>query len=255
MSSPFHEPSGGSPGRQGIFLGENGFTLIELMAAITIFAIVITVLFPGFRSFFLSSQAIRSNVRQMNRFQNMARRIRMDLSQIYALPGERYKKAVSLDAEADPFGFRAVVDHRAGKEFSSLSFASFAHAYLGSQSRPGVARISYYVRPNPLGGYDLCRSDVLYPFPLEENSCHDPVLVEGLSRFDAVFIDEKGHEHEIWDSDGEDFGFSFPRMIRFTLGLGQLPSGASDSFSSADASDERIYEFSVNLAVGRAPID
>ncbi len=221
-----------------IALSQGGFTLIELMVAIAVFTILITALFPGFRSFFLSGEQIRNHIQKMDTFQDAEKRIRLDLFQLYMQPMESYTPPAFSNEY--PFGFRSVLELLGGREFSYLVFTSSAHALLGSQPRPGVARISYYVRQNPRGGYDLFRSDVLSPFAGKERSCQDPMLMAHVSRFRAVFVDANGKEHDTWNSDSQEFGYSFPRVIRFVLAtLDPRTKG------------ENTFEFSVLLSVSR----
>ncbi len=224
---------------ESILTDYQGFTLMEIMVAVTIFGLVMIPLFSGFRAFLVSSQHIRNEVQSMKEFQDVVFRIRRDLEQIYVLPEERYAKPDSLAGQSsDPFGFRAIVENQDGRQFSSVTFSSFAHALLGSQARPGVARMVYYVSPDSQGGYHLLRSDVLFPFPEENRFCYDPVLAVGVSRFDAIFIDGNGEEHQTWDSDTQEFGYTFPHGIRFTLGLEKQ-------------GHEKVYEFFVPLIAGR----
>ncbi len=224
---------------RAIFRDFRGVTLMEVMVAVTIFGLVMIPLFSGFRAFLFSSQRIKDEVHSMKAFQDVEFRIRRDLEQVYVLPLQRYAKPDSLiGSSPDPFGFRGIVEGRDGRQFSSLTFASFAHALLGAQSRPGVARIVYYTASDDHETYRLVRSDVLFPFSGQDRFCSDPVLALGVSRFEAVFLDGKGGERKTWDSDTKECGYTFPRGIRFTLGL-------------VEQGREKNYEFYVPLIAGR----
>ncbi len=222
-----------------IFTDSQGFTLMEIVVAVTIFGLVMIPLFSGFRAFLLSSQHIKAEVQFMKAFQDVEFRIRRDLEQVYALPSQRYAKPDSLaDGSSDPFGFRLIVEQHEGREFSSLIFASFAHTLSGTHSRPGVARIVYYVTSDGQEKYRLRRSDVLAPFSEQERFCYDPVLALGLSRFEAVCMDANQEERKNWDSDTKECGYAFPQGIRFTLGV-------------VEQGQEKLYEFYLPLIAGR----
>lgn len=99
--------------------GCKGFTLVEVLIAILIFSLIMTVLFSSFKAFVLSSEAVKESVAQNEDIRTVFGRIRMDLEAVYIQQIPRYKKP-KFNSEPDPYRF-------AGKE-DGFSFASFAHA-------------------------------------------------------------------------------------------------------------------------------
>lgn len=194
--------------------GCKGFTLVEILIAILIFSLIMTVLFSSFKAFVLSSEAVKESVGQNEEIRTVFGRIRLDLEAVYIQQVPRYKKP-EFNSEPDPYRF-------AGKD-DGFSFASFAHAGTRKGEKKSIARITYYVKENPDHTVDLYRSDILPPFPQDRPACNDPLLCRGISGFEAGFIDGKGDLHKSWDSEAEAFNYSFPARIdmKITFGSGE----------------------------------
>lgn len=191
---------------------DKGFTLVEILIAILIFSLIMTVLFSSFKAFILSSEAVKENVLQNQIIQTVIKRISLDLEAIYIQQPPRYKKP-GLNSEPDPYRF-------VGNE-NSFFFTSFAHAGTRKGEKKSIARITYYIKENTDHTVDLYRSDMLPPFPEDRpSSCNDPLLCQGISGFEADFIDSKGDHFKNWDSEAEAFGYSFPASIDLKISLG-----------------------------------
>jgi len=218
-----------------------GFTLVEVLVSIMIFAILILVLFSSFKAFIISSENLMDEVRYSETIRNIVRRINMDLESLYVLQAPRYKKP-EFNSDPDPYrltGWEAAIGQNV---FSSLEFTSIAHAMLGLEQRPGIARMSYYVRENENNTYDLYRADSLWPFPEEVESCSDPILCREISGFEILYMDFNGDEYKYWDSDAKEFGYTFPKSIHVKIVLG---SGEK----------QQIFETSIGLVSGRTSLE
>ncbi len=69
-----------------------GFTLLEILIAILIFAVVIATLFSSFKAFIVSSEGVKANVLQIETITNVYKRISLDFESIFVLQKPRYKK-------------------------------------------------------------------------------------------------------------------------------------------------------------------
>jgi len=192
---------------------EKGFTLVEILIAILVFSLIMTILFSSFKAFVLSSEAVKESVIQSQTFQTVFKRIRLDIEAIYIQQPPRYKKP-EFNSEPDPYRF-------VGKE-DTFSFASFAHAAIRKGEKKAISRIAYYIKETPNHTFDLYRSDILPPFPEDgaSSSCVDPLLCREISRFEVGFVDSKGDRHNDWDSEAEEFNYSFPAGIDLKIILG-----------------------------------
>ncbi len=194
---------------------DKGFTLVEILIAILIFSLIMTVLFSSFKAFVLSSEAVKESVSRNEAIRTVFNRIRLDLEAIYIQQPPRYRKP-EFNSEPDPY--RLV-----GKE-DTFFFASFAHAGIRKGEKKAIARISYYLKENEDHTFDLYRSDILPPFPEDKTSfCADPLLCREITGFEIGFIDGKGERHKYWDSETEEFNYSFPARLdlKITFGSGE----------------------------------
>jgi len=191
---------------------DKGFTLVEILIAILIFSLIMTVLFSSFKAFVLSSEAIKESVSRNEAIRTVFNRIRLDLEAIYIQQPPRYKKP-KFNSEPCPYRF-------VGKE-DTFFFASFAHAGIRKGEKKAVSRISYYIKENTDQTFDLYRSDILPPFPEDKtSSCTDPLICREITGFEASFIDGKGEQHKYWDSETEEFNYSFPSRIDLKITFG-----------------------------------
>ncbi len=193
---------------------DKGFTLIEILIAILIFALIMTVLFSSFKAFVLSSEAVKESVTQNEAVQTVFRRIRLDLESVYIQQPPQYKTP-GFNSDPDPYRF-------AGQE-DRFSFSSLAHAGFRKSEKKSITRITYYMKENTDHTFDLYRSDILPPFSEDGDSCNDPLVCRGISGFEAGFADDTGERHKTWDSDSEAFHYSFPACIdlKVTFGSGE----------------------------------
>ena len=218
-----------------------GFTLLEILIAILIFAVVISTLFSSFKAFIISSEGVKKNILQKEQINIVYKRISLDLESIFVLQPPRHKKP-GFDAEPDPYGFVGNEETIGQNTASSMVFASLAHTKFGDNPRSGVARISYYVREDEKHGLELCRADTLPPFTQDIKSGTDPVLCRDIQDFKALYYDYNGDEHRYWDSEAQEFNYTFPSKIdlKITFGTREQP---------------QIYLLSFDIIPERLPIE
>ncbi len=204
----------------------NGFTLVEVLVAVTIFAIAITTLFASFNIVISNVQPIRTGLDHYEMAQNAMDRIQKDLLSLCLTHAPVYTPPDRDDPDdSDRFRFFSDPVELDGNLFSQLQFASFEHLNFnrGLNSRIGI--IAYRAEQSKDNGVLLKRSDIAAAFQntAEENSlADDPVLCENVKTFELIFIDQDGNPHDYWDSDASDFGYGTPYAVKIKLETGTI---------------------------------
>ena len=218
-----------------------GFTLVEILTAIFIFAVVMTGLLTAYRTVFSHVEIIRWETTIDGMARNCLNRIVEDLQAIYVVRKPAYRPP-GLSDPPDPYRIRGKVAQVGAGTFTELRFASLAHldfnpaAPAGSDGREkpqqrvvpkGIARIVYYVASAGQAsadeaGYQLKRSDQLYPFEAEfAPRPSDPTVSTDVKTFSVQYLDRTGEAYAEWDSDSEAMEYATPAALEITLELGQ----------------------------------
>jgi len=200
-------------------LGDRGFTLMEVLVAMSIFAIVMGLIFGTFEGVFSSADHVNSAGEIYEMADACIGRISQDLQSIHVLQTPRYQKP-DMDSEPDIYRVTSKNESMGSKTFSQMRFATLAHLPIGGDIRDGIAEIVYYVQEMENNVYALRRSDKLYPYPEFEPKESDPILCEQLLGFTVLFYDQEGREREEWQSDDDDYDYSTPGAVKITLKIG-----------------------------------
>lgn len=210
----------------------SGFTLLEIMVAIFIFAVVITTVFGSFRAVFSSADAVGSDVAIFESARTCLGRMTEDLENLVVSTYPRYAKP-TFNGPLDPYRLVGDSTDVAGDSFGRLRFASLAHLVLNRDMRQGVCRIVYYVHQQPDESLVLRRSDHLYPFPDFEESEDDPILCEKILSLEFEYLGAEDAISDRWDSESADTAYATPRSveIRLTVGTPSRPKPFSTRVS------------------------
>ena len=213
-------------------LSGNGFTLLEIMVAIFIFAVVITTVFGSFRVVFSSADAVGGDVAIFDSARTGLGRMATDLKGMVVSDYPRYTKPTFNDPQ-DPYRLVGDTTDVAGSSFGRLQFASLAHLALNQDPRQGVCRIVYYVDQRWDESLVLRRADDLYPFPDFEESEDDPILCENILALEFAYLDAEGEISDRWDSESADTDYATPRSveIRLTVGTPSRPKSFTTRIS------------------------
>jgi general secretion pathway protein J len=166
-----------------------GFTLIEILIAIFILAIVLSTIYAAYTGTFriIKASEYDSDIYTMAR-STMERMIR-DIGAISA-----YKGQIEFISKRYLLG---------EQEFPTLSFTSTGHIEFGNEGIPsGIATISYYVEENSeKKGYTLLRDDTLISTSDNQATAKGGfILCERLHSLTYKFYDTAGKEYNTWDS-------------------------------------------------------
>ncbi len=198
---------------------ETGFTMLEILIAISIFAIIVTTVFGSHNYIFSSAKVVEEDIAAYEMAKSCLSRITDDFQSLHVSLPPEYTPPDS-DDEEDPFKITGETADAGGESFSRLMFASRAHVSFEKNIQEGIARIVYYVQKSDENIYILRRADNLYPYEPFEEKKTDPVLCENVKSLVFKYYDEEGSEYDTWDSDLADVDYSTPRAIKITLEIG-----------------------------------
>ncbi len=206
-----------------------GFTLIEILVAIAVFALLITALFSAFNHLFAGMGTVEEASSTYLQARLCFDRIITDLRSIYVLQPPAYRPP-DFDDEPDPYRF--LCEHQYGEK-GRLQFAAFSHLSLGSRLPANVGRIVYYMETTFQGETVLKRADDILRIGSEKNGTEsDPVVCEKVKTFTIQCFDDRGEAHEVWDSDDREFGHASPRAVKVILEVAGEGPGRSYTFQT-----------------------
>lgn len=175
-------------GKSGL---ERGFTLVELLIAIFIFAIVISSVYGTYRATFRIINGSEEQLAISRNGRVALERIIDDLKSVVAGPGGELR-----GERRDQAGFRS----------DNLAFISSSHLALSAKDTlAGSTAIEYTAERNSASGlFDLYRSDrVLLPGgKQEESEPRRDVLAQGLREVNFSYVDTDGKIIDEWQNDG-----------------------------------------------------
>jgi general secretion pathway protein J len=210
---------------------ERGFTLVELLIAIFIFAIVVSAVYGSYRATFQIVHGSEYRLRIANSARVVLERVTEDLGSIVTGTGGVFS------GETHAFS---------GKRGDSLSFVSNAHLVLSkTDTLSGPALISYQVEADEETGLlNLYRSDIVL-LPGTETDSDDArkhLICRGLQEFQFTYLDQDGNETDDWQveeivSGGEGAATeksSFPSLVYVELKFAEsVESDISTVFRTA----------------------
>lgn len=214
-----------------------GFTLVEILLALSIFAFVITTLFTTFNTVISGIGPMKSGMDDYKAAQIAMNRIQKDLMSLCLTLDPAYVQAdIDQEIRPDKFRFVSQIAQLNQSQFSDLRFASFEHLAFNPKDTNGIGIIHYYVTRLDDESLVLRRSDtgaVFYKEDQPVNPEKDPVLCDRVLAFELSFTDQKGELKESWDSDSSDFGYGTPLAIRIKLKIGDEQRSANFETSIA----------------------
>ena len=196
-----------------------GFTLLEILVAIFIFAIIMTTIFGSFNSVFSNTETLDKDITTYEMAKNAMERMTLDLQSIHVPFPPQYRPPEINDL-TDPFRITGEPVLMDNSRFAMLRFAGLAHLPLENNNREGVAQIVFYVQRINDKDFILKRSDELYPYSTFVEKGSDPVLCENIKSLTIVYYDEDGTEYERWNSESQDFKYATPQAIGIILEAG-----------------------------------
>jgi general secretion pathway protein J len=196
-------------------ISKAGFTLLEIVIAIAILAVVFTSLYSAYSSTLDTTEAVESerDVGQAARLGLM--RIAEDLASVYY-------QAVEGDAEDRPYSFEGsdtgALD-QGGKVLEITTGGSLDFNLVFPSLR--INRVSYVLEPQPDNEryYKLVRREVPFVGLAEEGEEMVIEVAEGVEELSLTYFDEDGQELSQWDSEAVESQGLLPRLVLIRLQL------------------------------------
>jgi len=214
-----------------------GFTLLEVLIAVFIFALVASAIFTAYTGTFriIDESESRADICEMA---GMAlERISEDLESAYIANVEHTPGS----DKANPAMVMLVGEKKElmGRSYGTLRFLSLAHlTFSEEESVAKPTEIVYYVTARDGEGLlELYRSDTPLSHERPDAESGGLLLCEGLSSIGFTYYDSEGEAHETWDSgEGES--------------KGKLPSRVSISMEFADSTNPGTpYKFMTGVEI------
>ncbi len=206
----------------------SGFTLLELLVAVVMTAVITIAVFGTYRSVLFATNFYGKRIRYQEMAAACIDRMRADLQGLAVRPKEDFAPTTD-EASADPLKLfiqpvESVVDGADGKPF--LWMTSRSVAALSPQDIPGIADIRYELVPDPNGLWDIRRIQRLLPFAErhEQDGLQEkihPVLCSAVRSIHVMAIDGKGERKERWDSNASDNRYETPKAVLLRLEVGE----------------------------------
>ena len=198
---------------------QSGFTLFELLIAISIFALVLTTIYASSTGTFRVINETESEVEIYRMARIAMERMLEDLESLYVQRNPLAGKSAEGTSTTSLFVGKDQEIH--GRSADTLRFISRAHVNLGGQEQdPGAVEISYDVREGD-GRDDLVlyRSDkpVFEVSVSPEEETGGLVLCERLASVTLTYHDEDGEVREGWDSGSGELKDKIPKMVSILL--------------------------------------
>ena len=194
-----------------------GFTLLEMLIAVSLTAVVLSMVYAAYTGTF---QVARETEAQTGIYA-MARiamaRIIDDLESVslsYAKPAPEEQAAL-----AAPIAFRGERKDIDGLPAASLAFPTLSHlAFSSPEVTAPAATVAYDTVKSEQGpGLVLLRADSPVYGRGPAATPEPYILCEGLSGVRFVYFDRKGREWDQWDSENDTAGGDLPVMVTAEL--------------------------------------
>ncbi|MDB9822804.1 prepilin-type N-terminal cleavage/methylation domain-containing protein [Deltaproteobacteria bacterium] len=193
-----------------------GFTLLEIIVAIAIFAAISSILYSSYIGTFRTIEYAESHSEIYRMARIALERITEDLESAYIPRGVK-----DLENE-DPFlrttgffGDDAEID---GRSADNLKFASGEHLVFNEHYKGGKARIVYYVKEHEEEeGFILYRSDTSEFNDQPEEGTGGLALCGSLHSVNFAYHVENGELYDNWDSSVDPLKNKLPVMVSIEL--------------------------------------
>lgn len=221
-----------SPKRTG------GFTLLELLVALAVFALVSAMAYSGLHTVLQNKQVTEQRAVRIGHLQSAVLMLERELSQIAFLRGIR-----------DDYGDRQDSLRTAGFGSILLEFTRAGWRNPTRTARSTLQRVAYGIKEESLQRYSWTVLDRPQP-----STPHEVVLLEGVRGMQLRYLDQGGKWHEQWPPVGlaQTQSMPLPRAleinleledlgeIRRLLPLPQPPSGLVPVFSGSGSAQPGV---------------
>ncbi|MEW5737075.1 MAG: prepilin-type N-terminal cleavage/methylation domain-containing protein [Thermodesulfobacteriota bacterium] len=221
-----------------------GFTLLEIMLAMFVFALTASVLFGAYRATLRNVTATKESLSGYGTARTALMRMAEDLESVRVTLPPVYKKPDAAFSEPDPLRF--VCEPDPATSIPRLRFTSRAHVDFTGTGKTGTAEIVYYAEKDKNGpGYLIRRRDTLDFDLFPKAPRADPVLCDHVKSLSYSFLDEEGEGKDSWDSESATQYYATPVAVAIELVL----------YSENEEKTAGVFDTMVNVPVYREKMD
>ena len=199
-----------------------GFTLLEVLIAMFIFAVILSTIYVAYTGTFRNIEETESQADLYQMARIVLERMTEDLESAYIVAQTKDAKEEESPEANQTTRFVGTMAEVEGRRLDTLRFASKAHiVFNGGEPYPGTAEIVYYVRENSgeVGGFTLYRTDRANFERGEEDATSGWILCDHLYAIRFTYYDQEGSAYDNWDSTEESFKDKVPSEISILLEL------------------------------------
>ena len=185
-----------------------GFTLLELLVALAVFALVSAMAYSGLHTVLQNKQVTEQRAERIAHLQSAVLMLERELSQIAFLRGIR-----------DDYGDRQDSLRTAGFGSILLEFTRSGWRNPTRMARSTLQRVAYGIKEESLLRYSWTVLD-----RAQQSTPHEVVLLEGVRGMQLRYLDAGGKWHEQWPPVGQAQTnmMVFPRALEINLELEDL---------------------------------
>jgi prepilin-type N-terminal cleavage/methylation domain-containing protein len=193
---------------------DNGFTLLEILVAIALFASITAMLYPTYIGTFRNMDITESYSTIYHMARIATERISEDL-QCASIPNKDEDSDSDLAQSQIFSGKDSAIN---GKNADDLEFISYKHIAFSTDNTTGRGLIKYYLKENTDDeAFILYRADTQELEKSSENETGGLILCEGVNSINFSYQDENGDIYDYWDSSSEPFKGKLPSMVSIEL--------------------------------------
>ena len=193
--------------------GQAGFTLLEIIVALAIFAVIVSLIYPAYTGTYRNIDIAekQAEIYQMARITLI--RIIEDLESTY-IP----KESGSTPENGDMEFFTGQKDFMDGRRADRIRFYSNSHIDISeSPTEGGNAKIAYYPLLKEDESISLYRSDTPDNLEWPEENTGGWIICEGLYSVSITYTDKNGDTRDDWDESVTNSGIKIPSIINIRL--------------------------------------
>lgn len=201
--------------------GQKGFTLVEILVALFIFALITTTLFGSFNGVFSRTAELDQELAYYEMGPLCLNHIQRELKEILIQLPPAYKKPTS-ESTPDPYRLVGGASEIGSDGFGRLRFTTQTNLPMDTQMARPPQVIIYYVDETDDEQRVLKRALRSNEEEKDDFEPHgaDATLCEGVLELEYSYIDSEGEIQESWDSESDDQEYATPRAIKISLLLG-----------------------------------
>ena len=194
-----------------------GFTLMEILMAMFIFTLVVSMLYFSYTGTVRNMEEVESQSDIYGMARIAIERMIDDLASAYVSTWSQNAK--SQEENIPVTGFIGEDSEINGRSADTLRFQARAHMVFNADVEDnGATEITYYVIENDEEGrFALYRSDTPQLAEGQEAGVGGFVLCEDVYAINFTYHDENGEVHDSWDSTKEEFKGRLPVMVSIEL--------------------------------------